>query len=337
MISHSDKILNESLEHAMGPVVMEALRDDSVQEIMLNPCGSLWIERFGEPMVQVGSLTADQGRRVVSLVASALGTTITRENPIVEGELPLDGSRFEGTDCPIAPGPSFTIRKKTTTVFTLEDYVEKGILNKSLLSFLHEAIRRKCNILVAGGTGSGKTTFVNALIEALSRLCPDERVVAMEDAYELQVVSPNRVMFRTSDNIDMQRLTKVTMRYRPDRFIIGEVRDGAALDLLKGWNTGHPGGFATLHADSALDALGRLEDLVAERIQAPMHRLIGRAINVIVFIEKTPHGRQVSQVAYVHGYDREKSSYSLEYIFNKVDESQKRKWYQEFISQGEAA
>lgn len=282
----SDPRLLRSLEKALGEIVLGALREPDILEIMLNPCGSLWLERFGEPMRHVGTLSPEQGRQVVSLVASALGTTITRETPVVEGELPLDGSRFEGTDCPIAPGPSFTIRKKPSTIFTLDDYVEKGILDSTLLAFLHEAIRRKCNILVVGGTGSGKTTFVNAMIEALSRLCPDDRIVAMEDTCELQVSSPNRVMFRTSDTMGMQALTKISMRYRPDRIIVGEVRDGAALDLLKAWNTGHPGGIATLHADSSLDALGRLEDLVAERLTSPMHRLIARAINVIVFYSK---------------------------------------------------
>ena len=282
----SDPRLLRSLEKALGEIVLGALREPDILEIMLNPCGSLWLERFGEPMRHVGTLSPEQGRQVVSLVASALGTTITRATPVVEGELPLDGSRFEGTDCPIAPGPSFTIRKKPSTIFTLDDYVEKGILDSTLLAFLHEAIRRKCNILVVGGTGSGKTTFVNAMIEALSRLCPDDRIVAMEDTCELQVSSPNRVMFRTSDTMGMQALTKISMRYRPDRIIVGEVRDGAALDLLKAWNTGHPGGIATLHADSSLDALGRLEDLVAERLTSPMHRLIARAINVIVFYSK---------------------------------------------------
>ena len=327
----SDPRLIRSLEQAMGSMVLDALQAPDVLEIMLNPCGLLWLERFGEPMRQVGNLSPEQGRQVVSLVASALGTTITREQPVVEGEFPIDGSRFEGTDFPIVPGPSFTIRKKPSTIFTLENYVEKGILPPSLLSFLHQAILRKCNILVVGGTGSGKTTLVNAMIEALSRLCPDDRIVAMEDTCELQVSSPNRVMFRTCDTMDMQRLTKITMRYRPDRILVGEVRDGAALDLLKAWNTGHPGGIATLHADSALDALGRLEDLVAERLTAPMHRLISRAINVIVFIRKTPEGRQISEVAFVHGYDSSSHTYNLEYVFKNNMSLDQGKWYQEYI------
>jgi type IV secretion system protein VirB11 len=153
----------------------------------------------------------------------------------------------------------------------------------------------------------------------------------MEDTCELQVSSPNRVMFRTCDTMDMQRLTKITMRYRPDRILVGEVRDGAALDLLKAWNTGHPGGIATLHADSALDALGRLEDLVAERLTAPMHRLISRAINVIVFIRKTPEGRQISEVAFVHGYDSSSHTYNLEYVFKNNMSLDQGKWYQEYI------
>lgn len=282
-------------------------------------------------MLHAGSLSPEQGRLVVSLVASALGTTITREEPVVEGEFPLDGSRFEGTAYPIVHGPSFTIRKKPCKVYTLEEYVEMGILDQTLLSFLHEAICRKCNILVVGGTGSGKTTFVNAMIEALSRLCPNDRIVVMEDTSELQVTSPNRVMFRTSDTMGMQRLTKISMRYRPDRIIVGEVRDGAALDLLKAWNTGHPGGIATLHADSSIDALGRLEDLVAERLTSPMYRLIGRAINVVVFIQKTPEGRRISEVAYIHGYDWANRSYALEYVFKSNMRTIQSKWYQEYI------
>lgn len=327
----SEPRLNRSLEQAMGDIVLNALQAPDILEIMCNPCGTLWLERFGEPMFKAGTLSVEEGRRVVSLVASALGTTITRGTPVVEGELPLDGSRFEGTDYPIVPGPSFTIRKKPSTVFTLESYVEKGILAPGLLPFLHQAIRRKCNILVVGGTGSGKTTLVNAMIESLARLCPDDRIVAMEDTYELQVTSPNRVMFRTSETVGMQQLTKITMRYRPDRIIVGEVRDGAALDLLKAWNTGHPGGIATLHADSAVDALGRLEDLVAERLSSPMNRLIGRAINVILFIQKTPEGRRISEVTFVHGYDSAKQSYNLEYVFKSNMGSNQGKWYQEYI------
>lgn len=329
----SDPRLIRSLEQALGQTALAALQAPDILEIMLNPCGSLWLERFGEPMRQAGDMQPDQGRLVVSLVASALGTTITREHPVVEGEFPLDGSRFEGTDSPIVPGPSFTIRKKPQTIFTLASYVEKGILDTGILAFLEKAVLRKCNILVVGGTGSGKTTFVNAMIEALARLCPNDRLVVMEDTCELQVSSPNRVMFRTSDTMDMQRLTKVSMRYRPDRIIVGEVRDGAALDLLKAWNTGHPGGIATLHADSAMDALGRLEDLVAERLTSPMHRLISRAINIVVFIQKTPTGRRVSEVAYVHGYDWASRTYIVEYIRKKHGNVGNVKWYQEYIQE----
>jgi type IV secretion system protein VirB11 len=327
----SDPRLVRSLEQALGEIVLGALREPEILEIMLNPCGQLWIERFGKPMAQVGVMDTGQGRTIVSLVASALDTTITRETPVVEGEFPLDGSRFEGTDCPIVEGPSFCIRKKASVVYTLEEYVKAGILPPEMKGFLCEAIRRRCNIHVAGSTGSGKTTFVNALIEALSRLCPNDRIVAMEDTNELQVASPNRVMFRTSDTVDMQWLTKITMRYRPDRIIIGEVRDGAALDLLKAWNTGHPGGIATLHADSALDALGRLEELLLERLEHPLPQLIARAVNLVVFIQKTPDGRRISEIAFVRGYNWNSREYSLEYVFKSNMNTIQENWYKQYI------
>ncbi|EHJ48802.1 P-type conjugative transfer ATPase TrbB [Solidesulfovibrio carbinoliphilus subsp. oakridgensis] len=329
----SDPRLTRNLEQALGQTVMTALSDPMTLEIMANPCGSLWVERFGEPMREVDRIAPEQARRVVSLVASALGTTITREQPVVEGELPLDGSRFEGTDYPIVPGPSFTIRKKPSTIFTLESYAEAGILEPHLLACLQEAILRKCNILVAGGTGSGKTTFVNAMIDSLCRLCPHDRIICMEDTNELQVASPNRVLFRTSETMDMQRLTKICMRYRPDRIIVGEVRDGAALDLLKAWNTGHPGGLATLHADSAVDALGRLEDLIAERLTSPMHRLISRAINVVIFIQKTSKGRRITEVTYVYDYDWQRREYNLEYILENKARANDEHWFKQYIAQ----
>jgi len=333
--SRTDSSLIRNLEHAMGPIAMQALHDPNVLEIMLNPCGMLWSEKFGAPMEHIGDINPIEGRQIVNLVASALSTTITPEHPVVEGELPIDGSRFEGTIYPIVEGPSWTIRKKASKVFTLDEYEQSEIITNNLKYFLNEAVFRKSNILVAGGTGSGKTTLVNALIQSISRSCPDDRIISMEDTYELQVHNLNKVMFRTSNNVDMQNITKIIMRYRPDRIIVGEVRDGAALDLLKAWNTGHSGGIATLHADSALDALGRLEDLIQERIQAPMQRMISRAIHFVVFIQKTQQGRRVTEVAHVNGYDFDKHKYNLEYVFKSDVRQLSEKWYQKYINPGE--
>lgn len=316
--------LHASLEHNLGPAIMDALRDPDVIEIMLNPDQTLWIERLGQGMAQHGSLSAAQGRLIISLMASALETTVTVERPIVEGELPAisagGGSRFEGLLPPVVAGPSFTIRKRASKVFTLEEYAAAGILDTADRAVLEQAVAEHRNILVVGGTGSGKTTLVNALMEAVAVQCPEDRLLILEDTAELQSRSRNAVFLRSSDFVSMQRLVKVTMRYRPTRIIVGEVRDGSALDLLKSWNTGHPGGLATVHAGSAAAGLVRLEQLIAEATPAPMqalHALIGEAVDLIVFIERAPScvaGRRVSEIARVTGIDPKTRNFELEYL-----------------------
>ena len=310
----ADNRLLASLEHNLGPVIMSALRDPDVVEVMLNPDGKIWIEKLGREMEPESVMAPEQARLVLSLVASGLGGTITVEQPIIEGELPLDGSRFEGLMPPVVSSPSFTIRKKASRVFGLEEYVKAGILQPDLVPVIHEALKRRVNILVVGGTGSGKTTLVNALIHALAGICPMDRLLILEDTMELQSKSENTVFFRTSDHVDMRRLVKVTMRYRPTRIIIGEVRDGAALDLLKAWNTGHPGGIATVHANSAAEGLDRLEELIAEATPAPKQKLIGKSVGLVIFIERVPAGRKVSEVLRIHGYDARIHTYQTEVV-----------------------
>ncbi|MDR3631446.1 MAG: P-type conjugative transfer ATPase TrbB [Desulfocapsaceae bacterium] len=312
----TDKRLLASLEHNMGPVIMTALRDPDVVEIMLNPDGRVWIEKLGQDMQPAGVMDQSQSRLIISLVASGLETVVTTENPIVEGELPLDGSRFEGLMPPVVSSPSFTIRKKASRVFSLADYVNAGILPQECVPVLQAAIMKHKNILVVGGTGSGKTTLVNALILQLSELCPEDRLLILEDTMELQSKSQNTVFFRTSDFVNMQRLVKVTMRYRPTRIIVGEVRDGAALDLLKAWNTGHPGGIATVHANSAAEGLDRLEELVAEATSAAKQKLIGKAVGLSIFIERAPGGRRISEILEIKGYEPNNNQYKKEVIYH---------------------
>lgn len=304
--------LRASLEYNLGPTIMAALGDPDVVEIMLNPDQTLWIEKLGLGMAQHGRLPEHQGRLIISLVASALETTVTVERPIVEGELPLDGSRFEGLLPPIVAGPSFTIRKKASKVFALEDYVVFGALTASGCDILTQAVAEHRNILVVGGTGSGKTTFVNALIASISLFCPEDRLLIIEDTAELQSQSANTVFLRSSDFVPMQRLVKAAMRLRPTRILVGEVRDGAALDLLKSWNTGHPGGVATVHANNAAGGLIRLEQLVAEATPAPMQALIAEAIDLVCFIERTPTGRRISEIVRVRGLNPQTLNYDLE-------------------------
>ena len=313
-----DNRLLASLEHNLGSTIVSALRDPDVVVIMVNPDCQIWIEKLGEEMKAVSEMNIEQARLVLSLVASGLGTTVNPEKPIIEGELPLDGSRFEGLLPPIVSAPSFTIRKKASRVFAIDEYIRQGIMPAFLLEVFRSALVSRRNILVVGGTGSGKTTLVNALILTLAGLCPEDRLLILEDTMELQSKSPNTVFLRTSDHVDMRRLVKVTMRYRPTRIIIGEVRDGAALDLLKAWNTGHPGGIATVHANSAAEGLDRVEELIAEATTAPKQKLIGKSINIVVFIERAPGnvGRRISEVLSVTGYDAKNHKYQTEVIYH---------------------
>ncbi|MES9995770.1 P-type conjugative transfer ATPase TrbB [Desulfovibrio aminophilus] len=315
-----DPRLLEGLRHACGPLFMEALEDPEVVEIMLNPDGSLWIERYGRNHERVGEVPLEQGRLILSQVASGLGLTVNERSPIVEGEFPLDGSRFEGAFMPIVgPGPSFSLRKRAGRVFSLEEYVAAGSLVPEAVTIIEDAVRRRLNIVVVGGTSSGKTTFVNAVIEAIYRLTPSHRLLVLEDTAELQSKSPNAVFFRTSvlAGVDMHTLAKVSMRYAPQRILVGEVRDSAALELLKLWNTGHPGGVGTFHADSAEEALPRLEELVEEAGLGPKQKLIGRAVDLAVYMEKTPDNqRRIASIIKVNGFNQRTETYETDTLYS---------------------
>ncbi|MCI7569185.1 MAG: P-type conjugative transfer ATPase TrbB [Desulfovibrio sp.] len=283
--------------------MMRHLEDPNVVEIMLNPDGKLWVERYGAAMEYVGDMSIAQGKTILSLVANALGCTVDERRPIVEGVFPLDGSRFEGVFPPIVgPGASFSLRKKAARIIPLSDYVESGVMRPEVIPILREAIVGRKNIVVVGGTSSGKTTFVNAVIRELDELCPDDRLLILEDTRELQSSAPNVVFFQTTEKVGMRELAATCMRYRPTRILVGEVRDGAALELLKLWNTGHPGGIGTFHADSAEEALPRLEELVEEAGVGCKSALIGRAIDLIVFMARTSdNARRLQSIVRVHG------------------------------------
>jgi P-type conjugative transfer ATPase TrbB len=295
----------EKLTRELGSEVIAFLQDPTVIEIMLNPDGFLWVEHLGQPMRRFGRMSPAQAESLMATVASTLRTQITAHNPILECELPLDGSRFEALIPPVVAGPTFTIRKKALTVFSLGDYVEQGILRPGQHDAIARGVRQRQNILVVGGTGSGKTTLTNAIIRHMADVATEDRLAIIEDTGELQCTAPNAVTLRAVEHVDMTRLLKATMRLRPDRITVGEVRDGAALALLKAWNTGHPGGVATLHANSAAAGLIRLEQLVAEATQAPMRTLVAEAIDLIIFIAKVAGARRVREVVTVHDHDGE--------------------------------
>ena len=291
------------LRTAMGPLIAAALEDPDVVEVMLNPDGALWLDRLSSGRAATGeSLSAADGERIIRLVAAHVGTEVHRGQPLLTAELPETGERFEGILPPAAPGPAFALRKRAVGVIGLADYVSDGILSEPQAAFLRRAVRERQNILIAGGTSTGKTTLANALLAEIADT--GDRVLVLEDTVELQCAARDHVPLRTRAGVvSMTELVRATMRLRPDRVIVGEVRGGEALDLIKVWGTGHPGGIATLHASSAHGALLRLVQLILEVALTPPRALIAEAVNVIVFIAGRGRARHVQTVARVSGFD----------------------------------
>ncbi|MGE5562096.1 MAG: P-type conjugative transfer ATPase TrbB [Bacillota bacterium] len=296
------------LRTAMGPAVAAALADREVVEAMVNPDGVLRVDRLGRGICDTGArLGAGEVERIVRLVASHARVEVHAGAPIVSAELPpledgLAGERFEGLLPPVVAAPCFSIRKPASKVHRLADYVSDSMMTAAQAANLARAVAERRNILVAGGTSSGKTTFANALLAELAER--GERVVLIQDTRELQCAAPDSVALRTRPGVvTMGDLVRSTLRLRPDRIIIGEVRGAEALDMLKAWNTGHPGGIATVHANSARSALYRLEQLVQEAVPTVPRPLIAEAIDLIVFIEGRGSGRRIAAVERVEGID----------------------------------
>jgi type IV secretion system protein TrbB len=295
--------LAESMKRQLGSFC-GLLSESDVVELMLNADGTVWVDRLGQPMQPAGTMPPATAESFIATVASTLRGTVTRENPILECELPLDGSRFEALIPPVVSAPVFTIRRKASAVFPLREYERQGIMTARQREAIETAVTQRHNILVVGGTGTGKTTLANGIIDHMVQASPGHRLVIIEDTAEIQCAAKNAVVMRATDTVDMQRLLKATMRLRPDRIIVGEVRGGEALALLKAWNTGHPGGVCTVHANHARAGLQRMEQLIAEVSQTPMRALIAEAVNLIVSIVKTDSwpGRRIEDVVAVTGF-----------------------------------
>jgi type IV secretion system protein VirB11 len=296
---------DELLRRQLGPQLLAAMADPAITDILVNEDGRAWFEAHGKGMFEGGfSLPASQVESLIGTVAAALGTVADADHPIVEGELQIDRIRFEGFIPPVVRRPCLAMRKPAQVLYTLTDYVRDRIATVSQSGIFREAIVRRENILISGGTGSGKTTLGGALInEMVESSDSSERYVIIEDTLEIQCRAQNLVQLRTSENADLTRLVRATMRLRPDRIIIGEVRGGEALALLKAWNTGHPGGVTTIHANSAKAALTRLSSLVQEAGVPPQPELIAETVQLIAFIARTAKGRRVTELFRVEGYD----------------------------------
>jgi type IV secretion system protein TrbB len=291
------------LRTALGPRVAAWLEDPTIVEVMLNPDGPLWVDRLKEGLADTGECLAPaDGLRIVQLVAHHVDAEVHRGSPRISAEMPESGERFEGLIPPVVAGPTFAIRKPAAAVFTLDDYVASGIMRPSQATTLRDAVARRRNVLVAGGTSTGKTTLVNALLAEVAKT--GDRVVLIEDTRELQCRSPNLVSLRTKDGVaSLSDLVRSSLRLRPDRIPIGEVRGAEALDLLKAWGTGHPGGIGTIHAGTAIGALRRLEQLVQEAVVTVPRALIAETIDVIAVLTGRGSERRLADLAVVEDLD----------------------------------
>ena len=289
------------LRTALGPAIASFLEDPAVVEVMLNPDGRLWIDRLTDGLADTGErLSAADGERIIRLVAHHVGAEVHAGAPRVSAELPETGERFEGLLPPVVAAPAFAIRKPAVAVFTLDDYVSAGIMVEGQAAVLRRAAAERSNILVAGGTSTGKTTLTNALLAEVAKTT--DRVVLIEDTRELQCQAPNLVALRTKDGVaSLSDLVRSSLRLRPDRIPIGEVRGAEALDLLKAWGTGHPGGIGTIHAGSGIGALRRLEQLIQEAVVTVPRALIAETINVIAVLAGRGAQRRLVELVRVAG------------------------------------
>jgi P-type conjugative transfer ATPase TrbB len=327
--THSDEKqgrLKEKLRDELGSLIVGMLDWSSgLEDIVVNEDSRIWVKRTGVAFECVGELSARQARGAMMTIASMQKTTVTESRPVLETQLPIWKFRFAGLIEPVVPSPSFAIRIKPDKKRSLDDLRRQGILTgnddprnrrtlqddfisqlKGLdhLEIIQEAIRARKNILIVGGTGAGKTTVANAILEEIGILTPADRVLVIEDTQELLLDSANSLSLLATAEFDQLKCLKVALRLKPDRIVVGEVRDGAAaLPLLKAWNTGHPGGVSTIHANSATEALIRLEDLVREATEAPQQRMIGAAVDVVVsVVNDQVAGRKIQEVAVVTGW-----------------------------------
>ncbi|WP_449619071.1 P-type conjugative transfer ATPase TrbB [Roseovarius litoreus] len=289
------------LRTALGPAIAGFMEDPMIVEVMLNPDGRLWIDRLSEGLSDTGAtLSPADGERIVRLVAHHVGAEVHAARPRVSAELPDTGERFEGLLPPVVTAPCFAIRKPAVAVFTLADYVAAGIMTETQATLLREGVAARANILVAGGTSTGKTTLTNALLAEVAG--SSDRVVIIEDTRELQCTAPNLVALRTKDGVaSLSDLVRSSLRLRPDRIPIGEVRGAEALDLLKAWGTGHPGGIGTIHAGSALGALRRMEQLIQEAVVTVPRALIAKTIDLIAVLSGRGANRHLAELARVDG------------------------------------
>ena len=308
----------------LPPLAFDALFDESTVELMLNPDGEIWVDKLGEGMSPVCYMSDQFAWEFVRKAAGILDRVINHESPILNGCLPLDDSRIAILIPPVVAAPCFAIRKRALRIFSLDDYVESGILSPIHCHVIRDAVWERKNLLVIGGCGTGKTTFANAVLREITEAEPFSRQLIIEDTPELQSTARNKVNMTVSQFTGIVDLVKESLRFRPDRIIVGEVRGGDAWELLQVWNVGHPGGVATLHANDCASGLTRLKDLASMNPYAPPHVEsnislgVDLLVNIVKYVDELDgeERRRVAKVAEVREFDpnlSENSGFRLEW------------------------
>ncbi|ANR70405.1 conjugal transfer protein TrbB [Selenomonas sp. oral taxon 126] len=319
---------NPNFDVVLGVDAVKLMQRDDITELYINDDGKIWYNSHIEGKVKTEIyLTPGKAQAIIELAAGQAGKVVNEDIPSISVEIQGYGARFQGEIPPIVRNPQFNIRKKAVKIFTFQEYVETGFMSEKYKHFLEDSIQARKNILVAGGTGTGKTTFLNAILAAIAAISPYHRLISLEDLPELQCPAEDySPMFTKQDTGDskirynMTRLLADCMRRSPDRIIVGEVRDGAAYTMLKAWNTGHPGGACTVHADDAEKGLTRIKSLAQEDSTAgDVKELIGEAIDVVVVIQhvELPDGRKsriVSDIIEVESYDPVRQQYNIRHV-----------------------
>lgn len=318
MLTESSRRLYEKLHHDLGASVSTLLQDKDVNEIILNPDGKLWVDRTSIGQVCIGEIPKPQAFSILNSIAGIHGFVVNQHYPRLEAELPcyqaMRGERFTGQVPPLVSSPCFTIRKKSEVIYSLADYTATNRMTKEQSAVLCDFVAQRKNILVCGGPGSGKTTVTNALIIEAVKSDVNQRFIILEDLPELQCTAANKVAMLTCDTVDMTGLLRAAMRMRPDRILIGEVRGKEALDMLKAWNTGCPGGICTVHANGTEEAIQRILDLAMEaNLSVPPISLVLHTIDAVVSVV-----RKGSQKGYIDAIVKLKEYNNGKFTFEKL-------------------
>ncbi|MBP2629463.1 MAG: P-type conjugative transfer ATPase TrbB [Firmicutes bacterium] len=319
MLSKDEESFNRSLEllqYAMGSM-LDYMQDENIFELIVNPDGKLWIDTFGKGKIYTGiDITPDKAKQIIYAVAAISKQVITENFPLLEAEVPntktFDSFRFQGLLPGVVTGPALNIRKHPKKILTLDNYVEQGVITERQKAVLVQAIRDKKNIIAAGATASGKTTFLNALLAEIAKL--SDRVVMIEDTKELHCTAEDCVAIRTFRSVNMIEALRATLRMSPNRIVVGEIRGEEALTLLDAWSTGHGGGCSTVHSNSAYDTLLRLENLTSRVAKNPQQVTISRAVDMVAYLRYSGLKRTLEEIICVKGYDANANAYITEKV-----------------------